>query len=435
MASSALIVVALLAMTSSTVAWDGPKLTAPAGLPTCGSECESCVDNCGDALAHNGMCCQDATNASCDARGRWIQSIAGCENTEGMELCVLSDDAKNLCDIELKPRQPARNWNPMCIGIIGGVGPQAGVDVTTKIMHATAGLDASSPENTMNKTIERKPWYHQARDMPMFTLNSAPMLDGTTQNNWGWAAQEEQIANIGLVINDITDNFPPCVLERGVVGLACNTIHDYLYEALNTTDQFVSIVKSVKDTMSEILEESGSKDAFILGSAVTMTPEGEYRALYPNYTDWNVNEGLDDPKDRGWLWQNVILKVQQGQNDLAHENFVRFIEKWIPEGFEGPIALSCTELPIAAVDPKTGKFVEGYNFIDPNLELAKALVKRSEEMVKQKEPEMWNGYQCGVNTFVDLCCDPDQKQNCAMCCEDKACATGPSLTQIDCSAA
>ena len=144
---------------------------------------------------------------------------------------------------------------------------------------------------------------------------------------------------------------------------------------MNETFEFVSIVKAVKDTMSEDLEESGKKDAFILGSAVTMTPEGEYKALYPPYTDWSVNQGLDDPKDRGFLWQNVILKVQQGQNDLAHKNFVSFIQKWIPEGFEGPIALSCTELPIAAIDPETGKFVEGYNFIDPNLELAKVCLR------------------------------------------------------------
>lgn len=430
---NALVLLSALALAiSSAFAWDGPTLTSPSSLPTCGSGCETCVQNCGVVLAQNGMCCQVASNASCDAGGRWINSIAGCQNTEGLELCVLSEDAKSQCDTDLKPRQPTRNWNPMCIGVIGGVGPQAGVDVTTKIQYAVAGLDASNPQNTLNKTIERKPWYRQARDMPSFILNSAPQLDGTTQNNWGWANQAEQVSNIGKVINDIDRTFPPCVRDRGVVGLACNTIHDYLYEALNETFEFVSIVKAVKDTMSEDLEESGKKDAFILGSAVTMTPEGEYKALYPPYTDWNVNQGLDDPKDRGFLWQNVILKVQQGQQDLAHKNFVDFIQKWIPEGFEGPIALSCTELPIAAIDPETGKFVEGYNFIDPNLELAKALVKRSEEVVKEKEPEMWSGYQCGVDTFIELCCDPDQNTTCTRCCEDKACATGPSLKRIEC---
>lgn len=107
----------------------------------------------------------------------------------------------------------------MCIGVIGGVGPQAGVDVTTKIQYATAGLDAANPQNTLNKTIERKPWYRQARDMPSFILNSAPQLDGTTQNNWGWANQAEQVSNIGKVINDIDRTFPPCVRDRGVVGL------------------------------------------------------------------------------------------------------------------------------------------------------------------------------------------------------------------------
>ena len=51
------------------------------------------------------------------------------------------------------------------------------------------------------------------------------------------------------------------------------------------TFEFVSIVKAVKDTMSKELEESGSKKAYILGSSVTMTPKGEYKALYPPFTD------------------------------------------------------------------------------------------------------------------------------------------------------
>lgn len=429
--ATSIIVLALLAATPfAAVAWDGPALTAPAGLPTCGAGCESCVQNCGAVLANNGLCCQVASNSSCDAGGQWINSMAGCQNTEGMELCVLSDDAKASCDGDLKPQQPGRNWNPMCIGVIGGVGPQAGVDVTTKIMYQVAGLSASDDANTAGKEIPRKPYYRQGRDMPMFTLNSAPKLDGTTQNNWGWANQAEQVANIGKVLNEIDQTFPPCIRERGVVGLACNTIHDYLYESLNDTFEFVSIVKAVKDTMSKELEESGSKKAYILGSSVTMTPKGEYKALYPPFTDWNLNEGITSEKDRSYLWNNVILKVQQGQADLAHENFVKFIKKWIPEGFTGPVALSCTELPIAAVDPKTGKFVEGYNFIDPNEELARALVTRAEEVVKDKVPEMWNGYKCGVDTFIKQCCDPDQNTTCTRCCESKDCKVGPSLERL-----
>ena len=54
---------------------------------------------------------------------------------------------------------------------------------------------------------------------------------------------------------------------------------------LKETFEFVSIVKAVKDTMSKELDASGKKDAFILGSAVTMTPKGEYKALYPPFTD------------------------------------------------------------------------------------------------------------------------------------------------------
>jgi len=267
----------------------------------------------------------------------------------------------------------------------------------------------------------------------MINLYSAPQLDATTQNNWGWANQAEQKSNIGRVLVEIENAFPECVMGRGTVGLACNTIHDYLWEGMNDTITFVSIVKAVKDTIAKELEETGEKEVFVLGSAVTMTPEGEYKALFAPYTDWDVNPGIVSLKDRGFLWQNVILKVQQGQNELAHENLKAFLEKFIPEGFEGPIALSCTELPIAAVDPETGKFIEGYNFIDPNMELAKALVTRSEELVKEKTPELWNGYSCGIETFIDFCCDKDDNTTCTSCCEDKNCATGPELRRLECA--
>ena len=108
------------------------------------------------------------------------------------------------------PRQPIRNYNPMCIGIIGGVGPQAGADVFNKV------VDVASHKN----------WYYQARDAPAVYVSSSPELDGTTQNDWVWADQDTVVANVGKVLNKITDEFPSCVRDYGVIGLACNTIHE-----------------------------------------------------------------------------------------------------------------------------------------------------------------------------------------------------------------
>jgi aspartate/glutamate racemase len=435
------IALGILATVSQAITY--PTLEAPAEIPNCGSQacqdgdekcgCEDCTINCSPMLAHNGMCCQLKSNTSCTAAGRFVSSIADCQAQEDHELCRLNGTLASACAKELKPRQPQRVPNPMCIGVIGGAGPQAGADVMNKVMNVVTGLPASDQANTMNKTIERRPWYRQARDMPMVSLISSSQLDATTQNNWGWANEAEQKSNIGRVLVEIEETFPECVVDRGALGLACNTIHTYLWEGMNDTIKFVSIVKAVKDTIAAELEQTGSKDVFVLGSAVTMTEEGEYKALFKPFTDWNVNEGLETEKDRGWLWENVILKVQQGQSVLAHNNFVEFLEKFIPADYDGPISLSCTELPIAAISPDTGKFVEGYNFIDPNLELAKALVTRAEEIVQEKTPEQWDGYTCGVDTFIELCCDKDDNTTCTSCCEDKACATAPDTRRVECA--
>ena len=61
------------------------------------------------------------------------------------------------------PHAPIRNHNPMKIGIIGGVGPQAGADVLMKVIE----------EGGQN------PFFYQARDMPDITLRSVPKVSGS----------------------------------------------------------------------------------------------------------------------------------------------------------------------------------------------------------------------------------------------------------------
>jgi len=304
-----------------------------------------------------------------------------------------------------KPKQPVRNWNPMCLGIIGGVGPQASADVLNKVIQLSAN----------------QPWQYQARDYPTIYSSSAAGLDGVTQNNWVWATEQEQIANIGLVLDQIRDAFPPCVLERGAFGLACNTIHAYVYEHFNGSDAFVSIIGAVADAMDEATQnvKTPKPDAWVLGSGVTMSPNGsEYKQLWGKF---NVNPGF--PKDQEtWLWNNVIMKVQQGQEDIAKDNFKSFLKKHIKQNDTNvPVALTCTELPIAALEAN-GKFIPGYKFIDPNQELAKALLMRGEKRLGENAAEMEEGWKSGIRTYEQQCCSKTNPgKECNKCCESNAC--------------
>lgn len=284
--------------------------------------------------------------------------------------------------------------------------------------------------------------------MADITLRSSPSLDAMTQNNWAWASQAEAIANVGAELDVITSTFPKGVLEYGAFGLACNTIHDYLYKKLNELDAFVSIIvspprdtlscrrlnryrdpqlthtfdNSLQHAVSDALHRTAApgSEIFILGSAVTMGEKGEYGSLWQD--GWKINNGIE-ASERGWLWDNVILKVQQGNDELAHENLKSFLAKHVRNSTT-PVALSCTELPIAA-KKADGNFIDGYNFIDPNLELAKAVIARGEERLKKFQPESYAGWMMGVKNFEEKCCDrtnaDEGGRQCTKCCEGKAC--------------
>ena len=171
------------------------------------------------------------------------------------------------------------------------------------------------------------------------------------------------------------------------------------------------------------MAEPGS-NIYVLGSAVTMSDKGEYKVLWEDSkSNWNINEGIPD-SDKGWLWDNVILEVQKDNKQLAHDNMKEFLQKYVKDK-SAPISLTCTELPIAVLDPSTQKEIEGYIFIDPNEELAKGLVERSEERLKEMEPEDYAGWKSGIRNYEIKCCNTTNKdkggKDCSLCCEGKDC--------------
>ena len=72
-----------------------------------------------------------------------------------------------------------------------------------------------------------------------------------------------------------------------------------------------------------------------------------------------------------------------------------------------------------------GSFIPGYTFIDPNAELAKALVQRSEERLEKLRPEAYAGWIEGAEEFASMCCERTNAdvdgRLCTKCCEGKVC--------------
>ena len=197
----------------------------------------------------------------------------------------------------------------------------------------------------------------------------------------------------------------------------------YLHKDLNNNYMFVSIINMVHQAFKRMAEPESN--IYVLGSAVTMSDKGEYKVLWEDSkSNWNINEGIPD-SDKGWLWDNVILEVQKDNKQLAHDNLKKFLQKYVKDK-NAPISLTCTELPIAVLDPSTQKIIEGYIFIDPNEELAKGLVERSEQRLKEIEPEDYAGWKSGIANYEDKCCNTTNTDevgpDCGLCCEGKDCA-------------
>ncbi|CAE8677026.1 unnamed protein product [Polarella glacialis] len=144
-----------------------------------------------------------------------------------------------------------------------------------------------------------------------------------------------------------------------------------------------------------------------------MGDKGEYSKLFNIYS---VNPGITD---YDYLWQNVILKVQSDQIDLASKNLYSFLEQ-NKISKETPVSLSCTELPVAA--QHNMEMYHKYTFVDPNQALAEQLINRAMQRTEKIEPELYKGWQNGIQQFKNTCCANAEDKKCDLCCKGFKCA-------------
>ncbi|CAE8592146.1 unnamed protein product [Polarella glacialis] len=138
-----------------------------------------------------------------------------------------------------------------CASAIGGVGLEASADVPNKF------VDFAGTTKPVT--------------LPMSTyLLSSPELDAMSQNVWNHFSPDGQIAVIGQVLEKFKSQFPSCVLESGAFGVACNTIHQYLFDQTNFAHIVLNIVNAVNMRFANLGVEAGGK-VYILGSSVTMS--------------------------------------------------------------------------------------------------------------------------------------------------------------------
>ena len=238
------------------------------------------------------------------------------------------------------------------IGIVGGVGPLAGVDIVTKIIEETK---ASTDQEHLPVILSSQP--HRIADRTAYLL-------GKTNENPAFA--------LAQIIQELEK------AGASVVAVPCNTAHsprifDVVREELDKVSCGVKLLHLVEETARYIVEQHGNIAVGILSTTGTRNT-----GLYRNVLDQNGLTPIE-PDDN---WQEKIhtaiydttygiKAISSPVSNRARQEILDAIAELKKAGAQAVI-LGCTELPLAIHEKESA----GLPIIDPNRILARALIQQ-----------------------------------------------------------
>ncbi len=212
------------------------------------------------------------------------------------------------------------------IGVVGGMGPYAGLDLVKKIFDLT---EASCDQNHLPVSLMSVP--HTIGDRSVF-------LQDQSKNNPGVA--------ISKVINSL--------YEQGatVIGMPCNTAHaePIFYEIKKHVPDEVDLIHMIKKVAEHINTNypSFKKIGILCTSGTSKT------RVYPQYLEeFGLNGVHVSEKTQSDLVDQAIyneiygIKAQSNPvTDKARNDLYQAIDQLVDSGAEAVI-LGCTEIPLA----------------------------------------------------------------------------------------
>ena len=236
------------------------------------------------------------------------------------------------------------------IGIVGGVGPLAGVDIVKKIIEET---NARRDQDHVPVLLSSQS--HRIPDRTEYLLGKEPI-------------------NPGIAISEIA-----LELEKAgatVLGIPCNTAHsprifDVVQEELQNNGSNVQVLHMVAETAKFIKEHFPEANVGVLSTIGTrntglykqVIEEFGLKCIEPNDTLQNKVHAAIYDETYG------IKAFSSPVTNRAHDQLVAAIQELKGEGAQ-VIILGCTELPLALRE----KSYSGLPVIDPNRILARALI-------------------------------------------------------------
>ncbi|NQU08999.1 MAG: aspartate/glutamate racemase family protein [Candidatus Abyssubacteria bacterium] len=239
------------------------------------------------------------------------------------------------------------------IGIVGGVGPYAGLDLAEKIFDQTR---ARTDQEHLSVVLLSLPG--EIEDRTEFIL-------GRTQINPAVAMVE--------VIRKLEQ------MGATVMGIPCNTAHapqifDVMLEKLRQAGSKVELVHMIEEVVKFIREKHPrARNVGVLCTTGTYSAkvyprvlerEGMNVLLPDESLQEEIHAAICDPK-------YGVKACSNPPTDMAKNKFLDAIAFFRKQGAR-VIVLGCTEIPIAIKE----KEIENTPIIDPTLILARALIKR-----------------------------------------------------------
>lgn len=241
--------------------------------------------------------------------------------------------------------------NRPAIGIVGGLGPYAGLDLERKVFDSVeANSDQDYPDVIMisaSRLITDRTYYimHPETDNPC--------------------------TGIEYVIQKLAD------AGATHIAIPCNTAHSPII--MNQVRKFIEI-NGINVTLFNIVEETYKwvKANCKSNNAVLYATQGTYYSdVYGSYFNKDKTFSLIEPddEDKKLIWDAIYNRkfgIKAFSNPIKEqviENFRNVTEKMLSRGYDTYI-MGCTEIPLAM-----GRLQLPITMIDPTKILARALVK------------------------------------------------------------
>ncbi len=243
------------------------------------------------------------------------------------------------------------------IGIVGGLGPYAGIELCKKITNQTTAVN---DQDHVNFILISTP--EQIEDRTKYLVKES-------DNNPGHAISE----NILLLEN----------LGATVVGIPCNTSHtppiyNIIKSELKKAKSKVKLLNMIDETALFLKE----KFHYIQIVGVLCTTGTYYSGIYESILAMHGIEAVLPSID---FQENVVnkaiydpdfgLKTHPAPVKPEAKKLIRDSIRYLKDKGAQAVILGCTELPLAITDRQIDKLW----IIDSNLVLARALIKEVDE--------------------------------------------------------